>query len=176
MNIEQCEIQYIVGQTTLGFVLVADDLGGVCAILMGDSEKEVEQELKRSFPERVCLSKSTKDLQELLARTLMKIECPYQDWDFQLHLSGTPFQIKVWEEVCKIPPGQTKSYSEIAIAMNSPQSVRAVANACGANRIAVLVPCHRVSRLNGNAGGYRWGNRRKHQLMELEKAAAHCVS
>lgn len=175
MNINESQIQYITGDTSLGKVLVADDLGGVCAILLGDTEEQVRIELQRSFPGRLLLSHKTDDLKELLDKTIMKLECPRLEWDYQLHMIGTPFQVRVWQEIQKIPPGFTRSYSEIAIAMNSPKSVRAVANACGANRLAVMVPCHRVSRLNGNLGGYRWGTRRKHQIIELEKAMQSIV-
>jgi AraC family transcriptional regulator of adaptative response/methylated-DNA-[protein]-cysteine methyltransferase len=82
---------------------------------------------------------------------------------------GTPFQQKVWKELCKIPYGQTRTYEDIAKKIGKPKAIRAVANAIGANTLAVTVPCHRVIRKDGSLGGYRWGIAKKKKLLEMEK-------
>ena len=96
------------------------------------------------------------------------VEAPKSAADVPIDVAGTPFQQRVWQTLRSIPPGETRSYAAVAQAVGSPDAVRAVANACASNRVAVLVPCHRVVRENGEIGGYRWGHERKQRLLTLE--------
>jgi O-6-methylguanine DNA methyltransferase len=91
------------------------------------------------------------------------------DQNIKLDMVGTDFQKKVWNCLCKIPSGKTLTYSELAIAVGKPKALRAVANACAANKIAILIPCHRIVPKSGGVGGYRWGAEVKRSLLELER-------
>lgn len=161
------KIQYAVTPSSLGFVLVARSKQGLCAVLLGDKPMELEQDLSRRFPSTPRL-KAEDDLQDLSTRVLHLLETPSEALDYPLHITGTPFQLQVWEAIRGIPAGCTASYSEIAHRISAPQSVRAVAGACGANRLAVAIPCHRVVRTDGELSGYRWGIERKRLLLERE--------
>jgi AraC family transcriptional regulator of adaptative response/methylated-DNA-[protein]-cysteine methyltransferase len=92
-----------------------------------------------------------------------------------LDIRGTDFQRRVWTELCQIAPGTTVSYAEVAQRIGAPKALRAVAGACAANRLAIVIPCHRVLRLNGSLSGYRWGRERKLRLIEMEKNAASLI-
>ena len=105
---------------------------------------------------------------EHVAQVIDKIEQPGEAFELPLDIQGTVFQHKVWQALRQIPPGATRTYREIAEALGQPTATRAVANACGANPVAVAVPCHRVVRTDGGLGGYRWGIERKRALLERE--------
>jgi len=163
------EIRYAVGACSLGSVLVAASDKGVCAILLGDKSGPLIQELRRQFP-RAEIAGGDKDFERLAAKVVDFVEAPGSGLDLPLDIKGTAFQHRVWEALRRIPAGTTASYTEIAKAIGAPKSVRAVAGACAANKLAVAIPCHRVVRGDGSLSGYRWGVERKRALLAREKS------
>jgi len=160
-------IRYSIVNCSLGLLLVATTDRGVRAVRFGDSRREMATELRREFA-FAEVEESMTGQSQLVQRVVECIEGHKVDPDIPLDIRGTAFQAKVWETLRKIPRGETRTYAEIAKAMNEPSAVRAVANACGANPVAVLVPCHRIVRTDGTLGGYRWGIQRKKKLLERE--------
>ncbi|VVO29300.1 bifunctional DNA-binding transcriptional regulator/O6-methylguanine-DNA methyltransferase Ada [Pseudomonas fluorescens] len=164
------DIRFAVGQCSLGAILVAQSSRGVCAILLGDDPEALVHDLQDKFP-RANLIGADPDFEQLIAKVVGFIEAPALGLDLPLDLRGTAFQERVWMALREIPPGSTASYAEIAQRIGAPKSFRAVAQACGANSLAVAIPCHRVVRSDGNLSGYRWGVERKRQLLERESQA-----
>lgn len=164
-------VAYAVGESSLGQVLVAQTRTGVCAILLGDDPGELTRELRRRFPD-ADLTAGDSAAEAVLKTVIRFVEEPCGGLDLPLDMRGTAFQRRVWAALREIPAGQTASYLEIAQRIGSPGSSRAVAGACAANSIAVVIPCHRVVRANGNLSGYRWGVGRKQALLEREAACA----
>jgi AraC family transcriptional regulator of adaptative response/methylated-DNA-[protein]-cysteine methyltransferase len=160
-------LHFTVGASSLGLVLVAHSARGVSAVLLGDDRDELRRDLQRRFP-NVTLVDSEGELDMLGARVVAAIDTPARHVDVPLDLSGTPFQRAVWQALREIPLGSTATYSEIADRIGMPKSARAVAQACAANHLAVLVPCHRVVRRDGSLSGYRWGVARKRTLLAQE--------
>jgi len=163
-------IRFAVGECSLGSILVAASPKGVCAILFGDDPDALVRDLQDRFP-RAKLIGGDKDFERLVARVVAFVEAPAQHFDLPLDVRGTAFQQRVWQALRKIPRGSTASYSEIAKRIGHPRAVRAVAQACASNAIAVAIPCHRVVRIDGSLSGYRWGIERKRALLEREAAA-----
>jgi AraC family transcriptional regulator of adaptative response/methylated-DNA-[protein]-cysteine methyltransferase len=164
-------MRYTVAPTTLGFVLVAASNQGVRAIFLGDDAESLERELTLRFPgEELTHDRST--LRKLSARVARLVEQPGGDFDANLDLRGTEFQRKVWKALREIPAGATASYAAIAKRIGEPKSSRAVAQACGANPIALVIPCHRVVRSDGALSGYRWGVERKRTLLQRERRSS----
>jgi AraC family transcriptional regulator, regulatory protein of adaptative response / methylated-DNA-[protein]-cysteine methyltransferase len=161
------EIRFAVGECSLGSVLVAQSDRGVCAILMGDDPDELARELQDRFP-RARLIGGDAQFEQLVAKVVGFVEAPGLGLDLPLDLRGTAFQQRVWQALREIPAGSTVSYAELARRIGAPNSVRAVAQACGANALAVAIPCHRVVRNDGALSGYRWGVERKHALLARE--------
>lgn len=159
-------IRYSVVACSLGKVLVAETERGVCAVRFGESSRELTAELRREFAFGEITEQITGS--DLVRRVVACIDGHAIDPDIPLDIRGTAFQAKVWETLRKIPRGQTRTYAQIADAIESPSAVRAVANACGANPVAVIVPCHRIVRTDGTMGGYRWGMERKKKLLDQE--------
>lgn len=164
------DIRFAVGQCSLGAILVAQSNRGVCAILLGDNPDALVHDLQDKFP-RANLIGADHDFEQLIAKVVGFIEAPAIGLDLPLDLRGTAFQQRVWMALQEIPAGSTASYAEIAQRIGAPKSFRAVAQACGANSLAVAIPCHRVVRSDGNLSGYRWGVERKRQLLERETLA-----
>jgi AraC family transcriptional regulator of adaptative response/methylated-DNA-[protein]-cysteine methyltransferase len=164
------QIRYAVGACSLGSVLVAASDKGVCAILLGDGPEALLAELRRQFP-RAAVAGGGKDFAALAARVIDHVETPGAGLDLPLDIRGTVFQHRVWEALRRIPAGTTVSYTDIAKAIGAPKSVRAVAGACAANRLAIAIPCHRVVRGDGSLSGYRWGVDRKRALLAKEKSS-----
>jgi AraC family transcriptional regulator, regulatory protein of adaptative response / methylated-DNA-[protein]-cysteine methyltransferase len=160
-------IHYDVGSTTLGKVLVAINDKGICAILLGDSERGLLRDLRERFP-RADLAQDAAKLAPTLPRVIGFVESPGGDFDLPLDPAGTEFQQRVWRALRRIPAGRTASYADIARRIDAPKSFRAVAQACGANPIALAIPCHRVVRNDGALSGYRWGVARKRALLDRE--------
>jgi AraC family transcriptional regulator, regulatory protein of adaptative response / methylated-DNA-[protein]-cysteine methyltransferase len=160
-------IHFDIGPTTLGPVLVATSGKGICAILLGDSAGALTRELAQRFPDAGRI-RDTRALAAVLKRVTAFIESPAADLELPLDIGGTEFQKRVWRALRAIPRGATASYSDIARRISAPKSFRAVAQACGANPIALAVPCHRVVRNDGGLSGYRWGMSRKRALLERE--------
>lgn len=161
------DIRFAVGECSLGSLLVAQSGRGVCAILLGDDPDLLVRDLQDRFP-RANLTGGDADFENLVAQVVGFVDAPRIGLDLPLDVRGTVFQRRVWQALRKIPPGRTASYTEIARRIGSPKSVRAVAQACGANALAVVIPCHRVVRNDGALSGYRWGVERKKALLDKE--------
>ena len=161
-------IIFALGQTTLGAILVASSKKGVVAILLGDDPGKLLRELQDRFPKAKLIG-ADEEYQKLVARVVGFIDVPNRGLNLPLDIRGTAFQQRVWRALQQIPVGTTVSYAKIAKKIGSPKSLRAVANACAANNIAVAIPCHRVVRTDGSLSGYAWGIDRKRYLIDRER-------
>jgi AraC family transcriptional regulator of adaptative response/methylated-DNA-[protein]-cysteine methyltransferase len=161
------EIRFAVGECSLGSILVAQSARGVCAILIGDDPDELARDLQDRFPHARLIGGDA-GFEQLIAKVVGFVEAPRLGLDLPLDVRGTAFQQRVWQALREIPAGKTVSYTELARRIGLPKSVRAVAQACGANALAVAIPCHRVVRNDGGLSGYRWGVERKRALLERE--------
>ena len=164
---DRTEIRFAIGQCSLGAILVARSERGICAILLGDDPEALARELQDRFP-KANLIGGDPDFEQLVARVVGLVEKPALGLNLPLDVRGTAFQQRVWQALQKIPAGSTASYAAIARQIGAPQAVRAVAQACAANTLAVAIPCHRVVRSDGALSGYRWGVERKQALLERE--------
>ena len=164
-------IYFALGQCSLGTVLVAQSEKGVCAISLGDDPQPLIERLQQQFAQAE-LRGGDRHYEQLVAQVIGYLEQPSSTWHLPLDIQGTVFQERVWRALRDIPPGSTASYTDIAERIGSPKAVRAVAQACAANRIAVVIPCHRVIRQDGSLSGYRWGIERKTALLDREQAAS----
>lgn len=162
-------IRFAVAECSLGPILVAATDKGACAIQFGADPASLVQDLQDRFPKAVLLG-ADEAFEGLVARVVGLVEAPGRGHDLPLDVRGTAFQEQVWQALSRIPAGRTASYAEVAAAIGLPKAVRAVAQACGANPTAVAIPCHRVVRTDGSAGGYRWGVERKRVLLAREAA------
>jgi AraC family transcriptional regulator of adaptative response/methylated-DNA-[protein]-cysteine methyltransferase len=160
-------IRFAVGECSLGAILVAATGKGVCAILLGDVPEALVRELEDRFP-RATLIGGDEDFEQWVAKVVGFVEAPALGLDLPLDVRGTAFQQRVWRALREIPAGSTASYTEVARRIGAPKAVRAVAQACASNAIAVAIPCHRVVRNDGALTGYRWGVERKRALLERE--------
>jgi AraC family transcriptional regulator, regulatory protein of adaptative response / methylated-DNA-[protein]-cysteine methyltransferase len=164
------EIRFAVGECSLGSILVAASVRGICTILLGDDPDALVRALQDQFPQASLIGADA-SFEQLVSRVVGFVEAPAIGLALPLDVRGTAFQQRVWQALRKIPAGSTASYSDIAKRIGSPRSVRAVAQACGANVLAVAIPCHRVVRNDGALSGYRWGVERKRTLLEREARA-----
>lgn len=160
-------IRFAVGQCTLGAILVAQSQRGICAILLGDDADQLVRDLQDQFPKAQLIGGDA-GFEQLVAQVVGFVEAPALGLNLPLDVQGTAFQERVWQALRAIPPGATASYAELAARIGQPKAVRAVAQACGANRLAVAIPCHRVVRHSGELSGYRWGVERKRALLLRE--------
>jgi AraC family transcriptional regulator of adaptative response/methylated-DNA-[protein]-cysteine methyltransferase len=160
-------IRFAVGECSLGSVLVASSERGICAILLGDDPDVLARRLQDEFPSAELIGGDA-EFERLVARVVGFVETPAIGLDLPLDVRGTAFQQRVWQALRALPSGTTASYSEIARRIGAPRAVRAVAQACAANRLAVAIPCHRVVRHDGGLSGYRWGVERKAALLAAE--------
>jgi len=160
-------IRFAVGQCSLGAILVAQSQRGICAILLGNDPDLLVRDLQDQFPKAQLLGGDDR-FEQLVAQVVGFIEAPSIGLNLPLDVRGTVFQERVWLALREIPPGSTASYTQIAERIGAPKAVRAVAQACGANRLAVAIPCHRVVRRDGDISGYRWGVERKRELLRRE--------
>lgn len=161
------EIRFAVGECSLGSILVAATDRGVCAILLGDDPEALAHDLERRFP-RATLIGADAAFEQIVARVVGMVEQPRRAATLPLDIRGTAFQQRVWRALTEIPAGMTCSYTELADTIGAPRAVRAVAQACAANALAVAIPCHRVVRNDGALAGYRWGVERKRELLARE--------
>jgi len=161
------DIRFAIGECSLGSILVAKSDRGVCAILLGDDPDVLVRDVQDTFPQANLIG-GDGEFEQLVASVVGFIEAPAVGLDLPLDIRGKAFQQRVWQALRQIPAGSTTSYSEIARRIGSPKSVRAVAQACGANTLAVTIPCHRVVKHDGTLSGYRWGVERKRALLERE--------
>jgi AraC family transcriptional regulator of adaptative response/methylated-DNA-[protein]-cysteine methyltransferase len=160
-------IRFAVAEGSLGSVLVAASDQGVCAISLGDDPDALVRELQDRFPKAELIG-GDEEFERTIAQVIGFIEAPKTGLDLPLDVRGTAFQQKVWQALREIPSGSTVSYADVAERIGAPKAVRAVAQACAANSIAVAIPCHRVLRNDGSLSGYRWGVQRKSALLERE--------
>ena len=167
-------IDYVVAKTSLGSLLVGATNRGVCAVTLGDNAEVLEAALEREFPaaSRARLTEPWSALRNWVDAVVATVEGDESRPDIPLDVQASAFQWKVWRELQKIPFGETRSYSDIANAIGSPTAVRAVASAIAHNRVAVVIPCHRVVRQSGSLGGYRWGLERKRKLLAKERTTS----
>ena len=161
------DIRFAIGECSLGSILVAASEIGVCAILIGDDPDALAHDLQDRFP-RARLIGGDAAFEQLVAKVVGLVEAPRVGLDLPLDVRGTAFQQRVWQALRDIPAGTTVSYADLARRIGAPKSVRAVAQACGANPLAVAIPCHRVVRNDGALAGYRWGVERKRTLLDRE--------
>jgi AraC family transcriptional regulator of adaptative response/methylated-DNA-[protein]-cysteine methyltransferase len=164
-------LAFAIDASSLGLVLVARAGSGIAAILLGDDRDALEHALRERFP-RAALIEDLAALRDDLARVTALVEAPASGSPDALALDprGTAFQRRVWDALRAIPAGTTVTYAQIATRIGVPTAVRAVAQACAANPLAVVVPCHRVVRSDGALSGYRWGVARKRTLLAREAA------
>src|ERR1700736_2932033 len=162
-------IRFAIGQCSLGSILVATSDKGICSILLGDDSAALLGELHGRFP-HAAIAAGDGDLERVVAKVVSFVEAPAAGLDLPLDIKGTTFQRRVWQVLRDIPAGSTASYTDVAGRIGSPKAVRAVAQACAGNAIAVAIPCHRVVRSDGALSGYRWGIARKHALLLREAA------
>ncbi len=160
-------IRFAVGQCSLGAILVAQSQRGICAILLNDDADTLVRDLQDQFPKAQLIG-GDQDFEQLIAQVVGLIEAPSIGLNLPLDVRGTAFQERVWQALREIPPGTTVSYAQVAERIGAPKATRAVAQACGANSLAVAIPCHRVVRQDGDIAGYRWGVERKRELLRRE--------
>jgi AraC family transcriptional regulator, regulatory protein of adaptative response / methylated-DNA-[protein]-cysteine methyltransferase len=156
-------IRWAIADTTLGKMLIAATEKGICRL----SFDEDENELHRRFP-KAQIEPGGAALALLVQGAVSAVDHPSQMPELPLDVQGTAFQQAVWRELQRIPPGETRTYAQIAVAVGKPKAVRAAGTANGANNVAVLIPCHRVIRTDGTMGGYAYGIDRKEKLLKLE--------
>jgi AraC family transcriptional regulator of adaptative response/methylated-DNA-[protein]-cysteine methyltransferase len=160
-------IRFAIGECALGSILVAGTERGICQISLGDEPDALARELQDRFS-RAQLIGGDGTFERYVAQVIGFVESPSLGLDLPLDVRGTVFQQRVWQALREIPIGSTASYTEIAERIDAPKSVRAVAGACAANKLALAIPCHRVVRTDGSLSGYRWGVERKRQLLKNE--------
>lgn len=162
-------IRYTTVPTSLGRLLVGVTDRGVCAVSMHDDDAALEQALREEFGSATIERAADNELERIVAAVVERVEGQAPTIDLPLDIQATAFQLSVWEALRRIPYGETRTYAEVAAAIGEPKAVRAVATACSRNRVAVVIPCHRVVRSDGESGGYRWGEARKKKLLERER-------
>ena len=165
-------IDFAIDDCALGKVLIARSTVGICAILFGSSTEELEQDLAASFPDSPTVLNDHR-LREDLSKVVHFIATPSDGLDLELDIRGTPFQRRVWDALRTIPFGKPLTYAQLACRVSGPKSLRAIAQACAENPIALAIPCHRVMGNSGSKAGYRWGVERKQALINREVAAAY---
>lgn len=164
-------IAFTVADSPLGKLLVAATRRGLCALRFGDDEKKLESDLREEF-HAADIHRDDEGVGEFVNSILAGLSSQKTLLDLPLDIRATAFQQKVWSALRQIPVGETRSYSEVAKSIGDPSATRAVARACATNPVALLIPCHRVVREDGDVSGYRWGVQRKEELLRRERAAA----
>lgn len=160
-------IDYTITNCDLGKLLVARTEKGVCAVTFGDDEKTLMENLFNEY-EQAKITENDTNLKDYVKAILANLEGADKTLDLPLDLQATAFQMRVWDILRKIPYGETVSYSDVAAQIGNKNSVRAVATACASNRVALVIPCHRVIGKSGDLSGYRWGIERKAKLLQKE--------
>ena len=165
------QIRWTLLETALGLALVAATDRGLCSIALGEDAAALEAGLRAEFP-KAQLQRVEAGRDEFLAPRVREVArmLAGQSARLDIELIGTAFQQRVWQALMRVPAGQTLSYAQLAASLGRPTAARAVARACAQNRLAVIVPCHRIVRGDGSLGGYRWGLPRKAALLESERA------
>lgn len=160
-------IYYSIGNSSLGRVLIGATDRGICSIRFGDSVEKLKSELQKEYPE-ANITRGQTELREWTTLILKYLKGWQKELNLPLDIRATTFQWRVWKALQKIPYGSTLSYSKVAKSIGRPSAARAVARACATNPVALVIPCHRVVREDGNPGGYRWGLHRKETLLKQE--------
>ena len=163
-------IAYAIADSPLGRVLVAGTERGVCSVSLGSQDTALEHVLAAEFP-RATIRRDDDLVRPWLDEVLASLQGRQPLPTLSLDTAGTPFQREVWQELQAIPAGEQRTYGEVAARLGKPRAARAVANACAANPVAIVIPCHRVVRGDGGIGGYRWGAERKRALLASEREA-----
>ena len=158
------------GETTLGIIAVAESVRGVVALFIGDDRARLLRNLQDAFSEARFVPDQIR-LADTIATATALVDAPHLRNDLPLDLRGSPFEIAVWQKLRAIPPGETRTYGAIAKSLPMPATAQEVGAACAANRVAVVVPCHRVVKSDGSISGYRWGVQRKRRLINMEGVA-----
>ncbi|HEU4417006.1 MAG TPA: bifunctional DNA-binding transcriptional regulator/O6-methylguanine-DNA methyltransferase Ada [Candidatus Angelobacter sp.] len=164
-------VRFTITSTELGKLLIATTERGVCAVRFGESDAALLRELKNDFA-AAEIARDDEGLKALAAQVAGLLSGAPVSQNIPLDIQGTAFQQMVWQELRRIPRGETRSYSDVATSIGRPKAVRAVATACASNPVALVVPCHRVVQKNGGLAGYRWGVKRKTSLLGKEQIAA----
>lgn len=160
-------IRYAISDCSLGSLLVAASSRGVCAIFLGDDPQQLVRDLEARFPQ-ATLASGDDAFEQSVSAVVAFVEAPERGLTLPLDQRGTAFQLRVWQALQALAPGERVTYGELAQRLGVPKAVRAVASACAANTLAVAIPCHRVVRRGGGLSGYRWGVERKRALLERE--------
>src|SRR4051794_4734459 len=158
-------VMFDIVDSPLGRMLIAESRRGLCAVSFGSDDQELSAWLKEQFPYAAVSRGELAASVRAVLQTFETGAC-----DLPLDIRGTAFQQRVWNTLRSIPSGETRTYEELAAAIRQPRAVRAVANACGANRLAIVIPCHRIVRKDGTLSGYRWGTERKRAILDREHA------
>lgn len=162
------KIEYTITECNLGKMLVARTEKGVCAVTFGDDENYLIEKLTTEYPQAE-INQNVTNLKEYVEKILQNLTGQNKIIELPLDVQATAFQMQVWESLRKIPYGETLSYKQVAEKLGNPKAVRAVARACATNRVAILIPCHRVVGSDGSLSGFRWGIERKRKLIDGEK-------
>lgn len=162
------DIRFTTIASPLGRLLVAATVKGICAVTLGDGDEELERMLRAEYPQ-ASIQRSEEGFGTAVQAITDYLSGTSNSLDFPLDVQATAFQFRVWKALREIPHGATVSYSELASVVGAPSAARAVAGACASNRVALVIPCHRVTRGDGSLSGYRWGVERKRALLDLEK-------
>jgi AraC family transcriptional regulator of adaptative response/methylated-DNA-[protein]-cysteine methyltransferase len=166
-------ISYVVRRTRTGLMLLGATDRGICFLQFGDQKEGLIEALREEYPKAsISVANDSPQLQDWLRRLDEYLVGDGQNLDLPLDVQATAFQMKVWEYLQRIPYGDTRSYSAVAEGLGMSKATRAVARACASNRVALVIPCHRVIRANGDLGGYRWGIERKQNLLRVEQESA----
>lgn len=163
------KINWTITDCELGRLLVARTSKGICGVKFGDADSELVDDLKAEYS-KAEIHEDNEDLKEYVEAILEHLKGNEPNLDLPLDVQATAFQMQVWETLRKIPYGETMSYSEVAEKIGNKKAVRAVASACAKNRVALVIPCHRVIGTTGKMSGYRWGIERKIALLDKEKS------
>ena len=158
---------YTIVDCSLGRLLVAGTGKGLCSVKIGDEDGPLEEDLAREYP-RAALARDAPPLDSFVQPILAHLDGRSPHLDLPLDVRATAFQWQVWRHLQSIPWGETRTYSQVALAIGRPTAVRAVARACASNRVCLVVPCHRIIGADGSLTGYRWGLERKRALLERE--------
>jgi AraC family transcriptional regulator of adaptative response/methylated-DNA-[protein]-cysteine methyltransferase len=162
-------IRYTISECPLGYLLVGATERGLCAVSLGESPAAVEAWLQTDYPQ-AQLKRGDAALAGAVAQLVRHLAGELPHLDLPLDVQATAFQLRVWAALRQIPYGETRSYAQVAESLGEPTAARAVARACASNRVALVIPCHRVVRGDGDLSGYRWGVERKAHLLATERA------
>jgi AraC family transcriptional regulator of adaptative response/methylated-DNA-[protein]-cysteine methyltransferase len=166
---EGVSITYTIVDCSLGRLLVAGTGRGVCAVALSMDDAQLERHVREEYP-AAHIARDDEGLAQWATEVRAHVDRRQQEMNLPVDVQGTPFQLRVWQELRAIPYGETRTYSEVARSIGRPSAARAVARACATNRVALLIPCHRVVREDGSLGGYRWGLDCKRALLDGERA------